>query len=198
MASAAKKIYITPEEYLARERLAATKSEYYDGQIYAMSGASRPHILVAGNLYTEINVQLRGRDCEVYSNDMRVRVDQTGLYTYPDIVAVCGKPQLLDAEVDTLLNPQLIVEVLSPSTEAYDRGKKFAHFQRLESLQEYILVAQDQVRVERYSRQGTQWLLTTWDSLDSTLPIESIGCQVQLRVIYDKVVFPEQDREPEA
>jgi Uma2 family endonuclease len=198
MASAAKKTYITPEEYLARERLAETKSEYYDGQIYAMSGASRPHILAAGNLFTEISMQFRGRDCEVYSNDMRVLVERTGLYTYPDIVAVCGKPQLLDDELDTLLNPQVIVEVLSPSTEAYDRGKKFAQFQRIESLREYILVAQDQVRVERYSRQGSQWLLTTWDSLDSTLQIESIDCQVRLRVIYDKVVFPEPDRDAES
>ena len=198
MSSAAKQTYTTPEEYLARERLAETKSEYYDGQIYAMSGATRPHNLVAGNLFAEINVQLRGRPCEVYSNDMRVCVRATGLYTYPDIVAVCGEPQFLDGVFDTLLNPQLIVEVLSPSTEAYDRGDKFAQFQRIESLREYILVAQTKVRVDRYSRQGAQWLLTSWDSLDETVPIESIGCRVRLRDIYDRVVFPEQGRGPEA
>lgn len=193
MASAAKKAYITPEEYLARERLAENKSEYYDGQVYAMSGATRPHILVVGNLFTEINVQFRDRPCEVYSNGMRVLVERTGLYTYPDIVALCGEPRLLDNEFDTLLNPQVIVEILSPLTEAYDRGKKFAQFQRIESLREYILVAQDQVRVECYSRQGSQWLLTTWDSPAGTLQIESIDCQVRLRDIYDKVIFPEPD-----
>ena len=198
MSSAARKTYITPEEYLTRERLAETKSEYYQGQMYAMSGASRPHNLIANNFSAEINVQLRGRACEIYSNDMRVHVRETGLYTYPDIVAVCGEPQFQDGVFDTLLNPQLIVEVLSPTTEAYDRGDKFAQFQRIESLREYILVAQNKVRVDRYTRQGTQWLLTSWDSIDDAVPIESIGCQVRLRDVYDKVVFPEQDRVPEA
>ena len=194
MASAARNTYITPEEYLARERLAVERSEYYRGQVYAMSGASRPHNLVSGNLFTEINSQLKGRPCEVYSADMRVRVSATGLYTYPDIVAVCGEPRFVDDEFDTLVNPQVIIEVLSQSTEAYDRGDKFAQFQQIVSLQEYILVAQSKIRVERYSRHGQQWLLTTWDSVDGVLELESVGCRVRLSDIYDKVTFPADER----
>ena len=167
MASAAKKTYITPEEYLARERLAEFKSEYYDGQIYPMNespqgmpGTTRPHNLIAGNLYREISIQFKERPCEAYISDIRVRVEATGLYTYPDVVVVCGEPQFGDDSLDTLLNPNVIVEVLSPSTEAWDRGGKFAHYRRLESMSDYVLVSQDKVLVEHYTRQGDKWLLT--------------------------------------
>jgi Uma2 family endonuclease len=120
---------------------------------------------------------------------MRVLVSRTELYTYPDVVAVCGEPRFEDSEVDTLLNPNVIVEVLSPTTEAYDRGKKFAHYRLLESLKEFVLVAQDQVMVEHYTRQGDQWVLTVLSRADDTLVLESIGCTVAVREIYDKVQF---------
>jgi Uma2 family endonuclease len=187
MPSAAAKSRCTPEQYLALERKSPIKHEYYDGEIFAMAGASREHNLIAGNFYAEIRAQLRHRPCEVYMSDMRVLVSRTGLYTYPDIVAVCGEPQFQDSEVDTLLNPNLIVEVLSPSTEAYDRGRKFGHYRRLESLKEYVLVDQEQVRVERYTRQGDEWLLAELSSLEDTLRLDSIGCTVALREIYAKV-----------
>jgi Uma2 family endonuclease len=191
MASAAKQTLITAEEYLARERAAKFKSEFHRGRIRLMSGASNPHNLVAGNLFSEIHAQLKGRPCLVYMADMRVIDQPTGAYYYPDIAALCGEPQFLDGEFDTLTNPQLIVEVLSPSTEAYDRGEKFAQYRRIESLREYVLVAQDKIRVERFSRQGDQWLLTIWDQVEGTLRLESIECDVRLSDIYAKVKFAE-------
>jgi Uma2 family endonuclease len=190
MSSAAFKPHLTPQQYLALERKSEVKHEYHAGVMYAMAGTSREHNLIAGNLFGEIRAQLRDRPCEVYVGDMRVLVSPTGLYTYPDVVAVCGEPRFEDHEVDTLLNPTLIVEVLSPTTEAYDRGKKFGHYRRLESLQEYVLVAQDEVRVERYTRQGDEWLLTELSQLEDSLRLASIGCEVSLREIYAKVVFP--------
>jgi len=190
MASAARITRYTPQQYLALERRADFKSEYCNGFITAMSGASREHNLIALNLGGEIRSQLKNRPCEVYGSDMRVLVSTTGLYTYPDVVAVCGKPLFEDSEVDTLLNPTLIVEVLSPSTESYDRGRKFGHYRRLESLREYVVVAQDQVLVERYTRQGEEWMLTHLTDLDASLRLASIGCEVSLREIYAKVEFP--------
>jgi Uma2 family endonuclease len=189
MSSAAIKTRCTPEQYLALERKSPVKHEYYGGEMFAMAGASRVHNLIAGNLHAEIRAQIRGRPCEAYVSDIRVLVSPTWLYTYPDVVAVCGERQFEDSEVDTLLNPNLIVEVLSPSTEAYDRGKKFAHYRRLESLREYVMVAQDQVRVERYTRQGDEWLLTELSRLEDTLRLESVGCAVALSAIYERVEF---------
>jgi Uma2 family endonuclease len=193
MSSAAVKTRPTPEQYLALERKAAVKSEYLNGHIVAMAGTSRPHNLIAGNLHGEIRSQLRDRPCESYVSDMRVNITPTGLYTYPDVVAVCDEPRFLDGELDTLLNPTVIVEVLSPSTEAYDRGLKFAHYRRLASLREYVLVAQDRVLVERYTRQGEEWLLTAWSGLEDTLRLASIDCAVALREIYAKVQFPGEE-----
>ena len=118
---------------------------------------------------------------------IRLCVNSTGLYTYPDVMAVCGERQYLDAEVDTLLNPTLIVEVLSSTTESYDRGRKFGHYRRLASLKEYVMVTQDEVRVERYTRQGDFWVLAEFTSLDDALRLESIDCEISLREIYDKV-----------
>jgi Uma2 family endonuclease len=189
MSSAAAKTRYTPAQYLALERKSPIKHEYYAGEMFAMAGGSREHNLIAGNLHAEVRAQLRDRPCEVYVSDMRVLVSPTGLYTYPDVVAVCGERQFEDGEVDTLLNPNLIVEILSPSTEAYDRGEKFATYRRLESLREYVMVAQDQVRVERYTRQGDEWLLTELSRLEDTLRLESIGCAVTVRELYAKVEF---------
>ncbi len=127
--------YVTPADYLAAERKSALKSEYINGHVYAMAGASRVHNLIALNTASELRAQLRGRPCEAYVNDMRVKVERTGMYTYPDVIALCEEPRFEDENVDTLLNPTVIIEVLSPSTERYDRGEKFAHYRRLESLE---------------------------------------------------------------
>ena len=193
MSSAAIEPRYTAEEYLALERKAEYKSEYVNGHIIAMSGASRQHNLIAGNIYREISIQLRGHPCESYINDMRVRVSETGLYTYPDVVAVCGDIRFADGQTDTLLNPTVIVEVLSSSTEAYDRGDKFAHYRRLESLQDYLLVSQETVRVEHYVRQGEKWVLSEANALTDTVHLTSIQCDLVLGDIYDKVQLTDPD-----
>jgi len=187
MSGYAKQRY-SPEEYLALERRAATKSEFFAGEIFAMTGASRNHNLIVANLVRELTLQLKGRPCETYPSDMRVKVNATGLYTYPDLAVVCGPPQFDDEQKDTLLNPTLIIEVLSISTEGYDRGKKFAHYRKIESLAEYLLVSQDKFHVDRYVRQpDNQWLLAEWDGLQSRIPFTSIDCSVDMAEIYDKV-----------
>ena len=189
---------LTPQQYLARERQAVTKSEYLRGEMFAMSGASREHNLIAGNVNRELGEQLRERECEVYQADMRVKIRPTGLYTYPDVTVVCGEPEFEDAEVDTLLNPTVLVEVLSPSTADYDRGGKFTHYRRLPSLQEYVLISQDRPLVEHYVRQGKdEWLLTEQSSLQDPLILPSIQCQLPLSEIYLKVRFaPDEGETP--
>jgi Uma2 family endonuclease len=186
--------HYTPQQYLALEREAEYKSELINGQIYAMSGASREHNLIAGNVFGELRSQLKGRPCEAYTSDMRVEVSPTGMYTYPDVTVVCNSPRFEDDHVDTLLNPSVIVEVLSPSTEAYDRGEKFAHYRRLDSLTDYLLVSQDKARVEHFVRHGTrrnQWVLTEISGLDGVLRLASIGCDVSLSEIYARVSISE-------
>ena len=191
MSSVAEKRRYTPEEYLALERESPFKSEYYRGEIFAMSGASREHNLIAGNFHRSISTQLLDRPCEAYMSDMRVRVLPTGLYTYPDLSAVCGEPQFEDNQVDILLNPTVLIEVLSPSTERYDRGLKFAQYRRVESLREFLLASQEEVLVEHYVRRGEEWVLTAYDRRDDVLRLESIGCEVSLRDAYMKVEVPE-------
>ncbi len=178
---------LTPEEYLASERKATVKSEYLNGEILARSGASLAHTLITGDVATELNIQLRGRECKVITNDMRIRTSPKGAYFYPDIIVFCGEPQFEDHVFDTLLNPVVIIEVLSPSTEAYDRGEKFAHYQALTSLREYILVSQDRIRVEHYRLIKTQWGQTEFHTHEDVLPLVSIGCELPLRDIYSRV-----------
>lgn len=185
--TAAAQALFTPEAYLARERKALTKSEYRDGQIHAMPGASREHNLITANTLVEIHFQLRNRTCEVYPSDMRVKVSSTGPYTYPDVVVVCDEPRFEDGYFDVLLNPTVLIEVLSPSTAAYDRGEKFAAYQKLDSLCEYVLISQDSVRVEHYLRQESEWDLTEFHSLADVLQLPSIGCELSLMAIYAKV-----------
>lgn len=187
MSSQAQKRY-TPEEYLALERQAQCKGEYYAGDIIAMAGASRWHNLIVANVISELRSQLKGRPCTTYPSDMRVKVSPTGLYTYPDVTVVCGEVQFEDNQQDTLLNPTLIVEVLSESTEAYDRGGKFAHYRKLPSLMEYVLIAQTKPHVEHYVRQpDNRWLLAEADSLSDTVHLPSIDCRLALLEVYDKV-----------
>ena len=188
MASQPKRYY-TPEEYLALERAADYKSEYVAGEIFAMAGASVDHNTIAGNIFRLLGNQFQGRPCRVFMSDLRVQIAATAMYTYPDVVAVCGPLELASGPRDTLLNPTVIVEVLSPSTEAYDRGAKFDHYWRLPSLTEYVLVAQDQVRVEHFARQGDGWLLTVARALDETLRLPSLDAILPLAAIYENIEF---------
>ncbi len=187
MATAAIVKRYTPEEYLELERNAPFKSEYCDGYITAMSGATRKHNLVAGNIHAEIHGQLADRPCEVYIGDMRVRTSPTGLYTYPDVVVCCGEPIFLDNTLDTLLNPTSIIEVLSLSTSEYDREGKFEYYKSIPSLREYLLVEQDRVLVERFVRQGDNWIPSDYHDIEQTVVLESIGCTLTLRKVYAKV-----------
>jgi Uma2 family endonuclease len=184
---------LTAAEYLEIERAAERKSEFFNGEMFAMAGASPAHVLVTTNVAGELRARLRGRPCLTFSSDLRVKVSDTGLYTYPDVVVVCGEPRYEEPRLDTLLNPTLIVEVLSPSTEAYDRGDKFAHYRRLASLQEYVLIAQDRQRIERFVRQGESedWLLTEVSDPAASVTLPSIGCELALVEVYDRVSLPE-------
>lgn len=182
------KSYITPEEYLALERKAEYKSEYLNGEVFAMTGANRNHNLIATNIISLLNLQLRGKPGEVYPSDMRVKVTATGLYTYPDVVVVCGEPKFEDDYVDTLLNPTLIVEILSKTTERYDRIAKIGYYQTLDSLSENLLVAQEEFRIEQYAKQPDgRWLLSEIRSLEGVVDLQSIGCSLALRDVYHKV-----------
>lgn len=186
------KTYLTPEEYLAIERQAEYKNEYLVGEVFAMVGASRKHNLITVNISTSFVQQLKDRPCEVYSSDMRVRVPATGLYTYPDIVVACDEPNFEDNYFDTLLNPILIVEVLSPSTASYDRTRKFGHYRKIESLAEYLLVAQDEYKIEQYVKQPDErWLLSDISSLEARVELVSIQCTLNLADVYAKVELTE-------
>jgi Uma2 family endonuclease len=183
------KSYLTPEEYLAIERKAQFKSEYWNGEMYAMSGARRAHNVIAFNSAGALAPQLRGKPCEAYVGDMRVRTTG-GLYTYPDLVVVCGEPRFVDGEFDTLVNPSLIVEILSPSTEAYDRGEKFEQYRTIDSLTEYLTLASTRIHADLYIRQPNgDWLLRVSDKLEDAIELASCGCTLRLAEIYEKVEF---------
>jgi Uma2 family endonuclease len=188
--------WIAPEEYLALEERAEYKSEYFGGEIFAMAGGSPEHNLVAMNVAGELWKQLSESPCRVYPSDQRVKVPDTGLYTYADVTVVCAEPQYEESRPRSLLNPTLIVEVLSETTEAYDRGDKFAHYQTLPSLREYVLVASDQRRIERYTRQegGAEWVYGECRAPAGSLALPSIGCVLSLPDVYGKVEFPERER----
>jgi len=182
---------LTPEQYLELERAALdVRSEYYNGRMYAMSGGSYPHAIVIGNLGGELRMALKKGPCVVTNSDMRVRVNKTGLYTYPDIVVVGNSPQFEDDDHDTLLNPTLILEVLSTSTEAYDRGFRSIQYRTLESLQEYALVSQSQPSVEIFRRQPSgEWIFSESVGMQAVCRFDSVGCTVAMKDIYDKVTF---------
>ena len=183
------KSYLTPEQYLEIERKAEFKSEYFQGEMFAMSGAREPHVLITGNACGELSQQLRKRPSRAYSADMRVRVAQTGLYTYPDVVVVCGEPQFADENRDTLLNPTVVIEVLSESTEAYDRGQKFEQYRSVESLSEYLLISSRRISTELFTRQPEGWLLTAKSRLEDSIELQSVGCQLLLADLYEKIDF---------
>jgi Uma2 family endonuclease len=179
--------YVPPEEYLTFERQAEYKSEYMDGQVYAMSGASLRHNTIVANTVAELVRQLRDRPCRALPSDMKVRLPDSRKFFYPDVSVVCGEPQFHDERSDILLNPILVVEVLSESTAAFDRGDKFQAYQHIESLQEYILISQDKHLIEQYVRQAKgSWTYTATVGLDSSLALPSIACALSLKAVYDK------------
>jgi Uma2 family endonuclease len=187
MASQPKTTY-TPEMYLEIDRQSDLKNEYLRGQIFAMTGASRKHNLITFNISALLGPQLKGRQCEAYANDMRVKVSSSGLYTYPDVVVVCGTPIFEDKESDTLTNPTVIMEVLSKSTEGYDRGDKSGHYRKLDSLLEHLLISQDKAHIERFVRQSIrEWLFSEADGLEAVIDLTSINCKLAMADVYDKV-----------
>jgi Uma2 family endonuclease len=187
------KTFLTEAEYLDLDRRSEVKNEYLNGEIFKTAAVSRWHALIEMNIGRELSQQLKGRACEAYSN-LRLRVTPTRLYTYPDVMVVCGDPQFADDEKDTLLNPILVVEVLSPSTQDCDRGGKFEHYRRLPSLVEYVIVEQSAPRVEHRVRQSVdRWLFTAIEGLDRTVQLDSIGCLLHLAEVYDKVQWPAEE-----
>lgn len=205
MATPAVHTRLTAAEYIAFERkflpdAEIIRHEYINGELIAMSGASRAHNLITGNIFGEFRTLLRGSRCETYANEMRVSTPTTTSYFYPDVVVVCEEPRFEDDVFDTLLNPIILVEVLSPSTEVYDRREKFAHYRQLASLQEYVLVAQNKVLVEHYRCQekhgaasvpGKDWIFTDFQELEDVLPLTAIQCELPLQEIYERVTFPD-------
>lgn len=184
------KHYVTPEEYLHRERKADFRSEYYRGEMFAMAGASANHNLIVGNCIQTLGLQLKKKPCRVYPNDLRLRIEATGLYTYPDLSVVCGESQLESDAGDVLLNPVVLIEVLSDSTEAYDRGKKFEHYRTIPSLQHYVLIAQDRHSIDCFTKSTNEsWNLTTSQGLDGKINLDAIDSELAVAEVYDKVIF---------
>ncbi|HLI83214.1 MAG TPA: Uma2 family endonuclease [Bryobacteraceae bacterium] len=180
---------LSPEEYLALDRAAEVRSEYYNGQMYAMSGGSLNHGVIINNTARALGNLLEDRPCLVVSNDLRVRINPN-LYTYPDIVVICGKPQFAGDRQDIILNPLVLFEVLSPSTERYDRGFKSAQYRTVTSLMEHVLVSQSEPRIEVYRRQpGGAWLFSEWTGLDATCRLDSLECDLPLSTVYKNIDF---------
>jgi Uma2 family endonuclease len=173
---------MSAQDYLGFERQSEFRHEFYKGEIFQMSGASRKHNTIVCN-------QLRGKNCEGYANDMRVHIPATGLFTYPDVVIVCGEPKFLDDEFDTLLNPVVLIEVLSPSTADFDRGRKFWHYQSIESLREYVLIAQDEMNVEHLIKQESgRWHVAEYSAPETEIELPSVGVTLKLGEIYERVL----------
>jgi Uma2 family endonuclease len=182
--------HVTPDEYLAAERLLDYRSEYLDGGVYPMTGASANHSRIVLNVSTQLNNQLDDRPCDVFPIDMKVRLPGSTKFFYPDVVVVCGELRFHDDRKDIILNPDLVIEVLSPSTEAFDRGAKFKAYQTIESLKEYVLVSQDKPLVEQFVRNGDgKWTYIAAEGLESSIALPSIECTLSLSAVYKRVEF---------
>jgi Uma2 family endonuclease len=192
-----KELHYPPEEYLALERAAFERHEWLDGLIYAMAGESPQHSLISANLIGTLNTRLRGKPCAVYSPNMKIYsrvpsdVGLKGLFSYPDCSVVCGQPLFHDKHSDVLTNPRVVIEVLSPTTERYDRGKKFFRYQQNSSLTDYVLVAQAYPSIEHYTRQANDsWLYSVTTELTASVALASLECQLPLAEVYDRIEFP--------
>ncbi len=188
--SSVTKHFITTDEYLHREREAEFRSEYFRGEMFAMAGASANHNLIVLNAGASLREQLKKKPCRVYPSDLKLRIEATGLYTYPDLSVVWGEPQLDTDAGDVLLNPIVLIEVLSDSTEAYDRGKKFEHYRTIPSLKHYVLIAQDRHSIDCFTRSDHEsWSLTSCQGLEEKVSLDAIECELDAAEVYDKVVF---------
>lgn len=189
MSTTARTSFITPEEYLVLERAAGTKSEYFRGEMFALAGAGRRHNLLVASLIERLRPSARRRGCQVYPSDLRIGIRAIGKYTYPDVSITCGKEEFEDAVADTLLNPVVLVEVLSETTERYDRGAKFEHYQKLPSLRLYVLVAQDRPRVEVFARaEAGFWRYEAFEGAEAILPLDPPGAAFSLGELYEGVL----------
>jgi Uma2 family endonuclease len=190
--------FVTPEEYLELELEAEYKSEYFNGEIFAIARPSARHTWIVTNVSGGFWQQLKGKPCRVASNELRLRVTPTGLYTYPDVMVICGNVEVAAEQNDTVLNPVVIVEVLSKSTQDYDRGQKFEHYRTLPSLIDYLTVAQDRPHVVHYTRQSEHsWLLEEFADLGQSIPLPSIGCVLPLAEVYDKIDWTNPSAQPQ-
>ena len=193
MSTTAAKQRLSVEEYLAIEEAANRKSEFYDGEMFAMAGGSFAHSLIATNILAGLRDRLRGGPCRPLNSDLRVVVAKSGLYTYPDVSVVCGPPQFAASSATTLVNPSMIVEVLSPSTERYDRTAKFWHYEKIESLRDYLLVTQDEAFVQHFFRQAPgsqqpeQWFYAAYKGMEEILRLPSLKIELPLREVYEGV-----------
>lgn len=188
----------TPEEYLRRERDASERHEFYHGEVFAMSGGTPQHSLIISNVNREIGNVLKGKSCRVYDCNLRIRIPRTAHYSYPDVSVICGPMQFdaLDSRKETATNPTLLVEVLSPSTEAWDRGGKFESYQLIESLQEYVLVASDAARIEVFTRQPDgRWLYAATRGVEAVARLQSIGVELSHAEVYAGATFLEPPAE---
>jgi Uma2 family endonuclease len=181
---------LTEAEYLKIERAAEFRSEFYDGEMFAMAGGTLEHSLIGTNVAAEFRTALRGRNCLAYNGELRIKIEATGLNTYPDLSVICGPVQLAEGSKDTAVNPSVLVEVLSESTEAYDRGKKFEHYRLIPTLREYLLVSQTEPRIEQFVRQADgRWLLMEATGLEGNLSVPSLGIEIALNEVYANVKF---------
>lgn len=188
--SALPKSYVTIDEYLSLEESSELRHEYIDGEVLAMTGGSRKHNRIAGNVLRALGERLDEKGCELYINDVRVKIQDTGAYMYPDVVIVCGEEDVDDYRGEHLLNPIILIEVLSESTESYDRGMKWAHYKRIQSLQEYLVVSQSHPYVEQYTRlEDNSWRYVTYEGLDDTIDLSSVALELSMRALYRKVTW---------
>ncbi|HXF38766.1 MAG TPA: Uma2 family endonuclease [Blastocatellia bacterium] len=197
MASLPQQLLYTAEEYLSAEREAIERHEWLDGFIYAMAGESPEHSLICANVTVALGTQLKGKPCAVYSPNMKVYArlpsdtGLKGLFAYPDCTVVCGEARFYDKQRDVLINPRVVIEVLSPTTERYDRGKKFLRYQQNSSLTDYVMIAQTYPSVEHYARRADgSWLYSVTTELTASVPLKSIECRLPLADVYDRIAFP--------
>lgn len=182
--------YLSLDEYFLLEEMSGIKHEYYQGVAYAMTGGSVAHNLIIANTVGQLSRQLEGKDCTVFPSDLRLKVEATGIYTYPDIMVICGAVHNADKRKDTVANPSVLFEVLSPGTANYDRDKKFQHYQTIETLRDYVIISQDSACITQYTRhEGQSWLPREYTQIKEAVHLASIGCQLELMAIYRKVSF---------
>ena len=182
--------YVTPADYLSMERKSQHKHEYWQGEVFAMSGASWNHNVIARNLNTIVLPFLKGKPCSMFGSDLRIHIPENTLYTYPDFSIICGVPETTDEEQDTVIKPAAIIEILSPTTKSYDRGDKFNLYRQIPTLQEYILIDSETVSVEHFIKTNVhEWVLTEWKDITQSFTIKTVGMPVALQELYLDIKF---------